>query len=164
MGPGNVRIEEGPPQLQGGAMPPPLPQGHGAHHQGQQGAFAPQPPADVRRSGRAPYAPGDFAAPAQHGYHPDSGEGYRAEPQPQPPREQRRRMGLFERITGRARNATDSDTRQPANAPSYHREHQERHGAPHAEQQYAPFDERGAAVEQGAQEAELPVFFKERRK
>jgi len=155
MGPGNVRIEEGPPQFQGGGMPPPLPAGYGAPRDVQPGTFMPQPPSEVRRGAR-PMPPS--AAP---GYPP--GEGYRAEaPQHQP--EPRRRMGLFERITGRARSAPDSETRHESAAEHHAHEARSGHNDPHGNNFYDPYADREAAHERSHQDAELPVFFRERRK
>ncbi|MGE3229899.1 MAG: cell division protein FtsZ, partial [Hyphomicrobium sp.] len=116
-GPGDVMIEEGPPQLQG-ATPPPLPQGYAPAYDPayNQGAFAPQAPYEVRRQG-ARRAPEAGEAPPAYGYRapaapyagaPQHGGGYAPEPHPEP----RRRLGLFERLAGRVRAGGDSDTRQ----------------------------------------------------
>jgi cell division protein FtsZ len=165
VGPGNVRIEEGPPQLQGGAVPPPLPPGYGAP-QAQPG-FAPQPPSEVRRQSRRMPEPGDFSALGEHGYRAagnveDEPRVYAATPHPQ--REPRRRIGLFERITGRVRNATDSQPHRPANAHGYPQETRATQNAPLAGEGYDPYSERSESHERDSQDSELPVFFRERRK
>jgi cell division protein FtsZ len=165
-GPGNVMIEDGPPQIQG-ATPPPLPQGYGAGYQ-QDDSFAPQPPVEVRR-GRRPdpqdyqqqpphdpygydasgFVTGNHSVPAQHS---------------QPQEEPRRRIGLFERITGRVRGPSDSDTRQrdqqntyPPAAQHEHRPHNARENAQH-------YDHRQEGDDRGQQDSEVPVFFRERRR
>jgi cell division protein FtsZ len=168
-GPGNVMIEDGPPQLQG-TTPPPLPQGYGAPSYDQGAAFAPQPPAEVRRqpARRVPEA-ADYGPAADDGYqYADEGYGedmpqtrsrqqpYRAEP--------RRRLGLFERITGRVRGASDSDTRQRESRDPYQRSAQ---ADAAADNEHAAYDHYAHAVdphEHENQSSEIPVFFRERRR
>jgi cell division protein FtsZ len=171
-GANNVTIEDGPPQLQG-ATPPPLPPGYASNHD-HGGAFAPQPPSEVRRQQqrRTPDA-GDHhqATPPQppRGYRPPD-EAYdmpshqapipRQAPQPEP----RRRLGLFERIAGRVRGAGDSDTRQQEHYGSYEKDshdEQPRHGENEHYDHYAhPQESQG----RDKQDVELPVFFRERRR
>jgi cell division protein FtsZ len=175
-GPGNVMIEDGPPQLPG-AVPPPLPQGYaqgydqGHNYDQGKGHFAPQPPSEVRRQPRRPEQ-GDYGA--QRPYHP--GEDSYAEPprqgappmgrQPAPPAqaEPRRRLGLFERIAGRVRGATDSESDQRDMREAYANDaHAEGAGA--ADQEgYDPYSRSREAHERSIQDTELPVFFRDRRR
>jgi len=161
-GPGDVMIEEGPPQFQG-ATPPPLPQGYAPPY--DQGAFAPQAPYEVRRQGarRAPEAgetpPGNgYRAPdAPYAGVPQHGGGYPPVHHPEP----RRRLGLFERLAGRVRAGGDSDTRQHDSRDAYVREQD------HARAEYEAERHDAHAVHphtQGAQDADIPVFFQGKRR
>jgi cell division protein FtsZ len=169
-GPGNVVIEDGPPQLQG-ATPPPLPQGYATAY--DQGTFAPQPPSEVRRQApRRPHEADEYLPAAEYGHRPPEGSHAEGPPPHQPASrgypqqhpEPRRRMGLFERITGRVRGASDSDTRQRDMYDPYAQdvrgdaasrgEHPGREHHPHPVNQH----------ENHSQDAQIPVFFRERRK
>jgi cell division protein FtsZ len=170
-GPGNVLIESGPPQLHG-ATPPPLPQSYAAPYDDHNGAFAPQPPSEVRRQAARPashHADEYSEAPQQHAYReePYGEEGphhHQAVQRHPEPVEPRRRPGLFERITGRVRGASDSDARQRESQDRYAGEghagasayggHEHRTSYPHAvdPHEYEP------------QNPEVPVFFREKRR
>ncbi len=173
-GPGNVLIESGPPQLHG-ATPPPLPQSYATSYDDHNGAFAPQPPSEIRRQAArpAPHHADDYSeAPQQHAYREEPyGEDiphqhhHHAAMQRHPqPAEPRRRPGLFERITGRVRGATDSDTRQRDSQGMYAGEshasasayagHERHDGYPHAVDPH----------ENKIQDSEIPVFFREKRR
>ena len=156
-GPGNVTIESGPPQLQG-ASPPPLPQQGYATAHGQPGhghGFVPEAPSEIRRQQRRMPDVGDFPPVAQRVYRAmEESRDHGGEP--------RRRLGLFERLAGKVRGAPDS-------APSHHAEqgsyHQSAYGDahPHADggatgHEHHDTDEN----HRGNQDAELPVFFRER--
>lgn len=162
-GPGNVTIESGPPQLQG-ASPPPLPhQGYASAH-GQPGAhgqagFMPEAPSEIRRQQRRMPDVGDFPPVAQRVYRAmeesrEQPAGHGAEP--------RRRLGLFERLAGKVRGAPDSD-------PSHHAEPAGYHPSGYAD---GPAHQNGGVQDYenhstdenrpGNQDAELPVFFRER--
>lgn len=173
-GPGNVLIEEGPPQLQAASTPPPLPPDYAAAH--EPGAFAPQPPAEVRRQPQPPSRRmpevDDFPPVAQRAYR--TAETGHAEPPPPPPAsrqqrpvphpEPRRRLGLFERLAGRVRGGVDSLARNPAASEAYpHAAHSNPAEAGHHDgyEQYAHVGESYDADGQGV---ELPVFFRERRR
>ena len=171
-GPGNVLIEEGPPQLQG-ATPPPLPRGYPpAYDQGA--AFAPQPPAEVRRNAppqRMPDAGGYLPSAPPAAYRPV--EGAYAVGLPQQPAsglhqpqlgEPRRRLGLFERLAGRVRGASDSDTRQRDSHDPYAKDVHASAPAsiePAAGQHYA---HTVNPHQYENQDVEIPVFFRERRR
>ncbi|MCC7252110.1 cell division protein FtsZ [Hyphomicrobium sp.] len=169
-GPGNVMIEAGPPQLQG-ATPPPLPQGHRPPH--DQGAFAPQPPSEVRRqaSRRLPEA-GEYPPALPHGYRPAPGAYGGDIPRHAPPSEHyppqhaepRRRLGLFERITGRVRGAGDSDTRQPDSHDPYAKNISAAQAAGGEPEGYANYAQAVDPHTHEGQDAEIPVFFRERRR
>lgn len=173
-GPGNVLIEEGPPQLPA-ATPPPLPRAAYPAAYDEGAAFAPQPPAEIRRGApqRMPepeaYHPPAAAPP--HGYRGHEG-AYRESESHQAAAplhhathgEPRRRLGLFERIAERVRSAADSGGRMHESSGPY---------APERHSQAAPDHERSGQThyphssDQRAyknQDAEIPVFFKERRK
>ncbi|WP_072396788.1 cell division protein FtsZ [Hyphomicrobium sp. CS1GBMeth3] len=174
-GPGNVMIEEGPPQLP--ATPPPLPKTVPQAHD-QDGAFTPQPPSEVRR-GMAPSQrmpdPAAYPHEAEPYHHQDDGhEAAYAQPQQayHPthgqylPRqaEPRRRLGLFERITGRVRGANDSVPRQRESHDPY-ADQRRAASAAGGERHHNP--DYPHAVDPHAREnqaSEIPVFFKERRK
>ncbi|HYD16303.1 MAG TPA: cell division protein FtsZ [Hyphomicrobium sp.] len=168
--PGNVTIEDGPPQLHG-AAPPPLPQSYASSY--EQGSYAPQPPSEVRRQVRR--------TPEAAGYPPQPHHGYRqAEPaygeqMPQhqqhvhgghqpAPQEPRRRLGLFERIAGRVRGTGDSETGARQSREAYAKDvHGD--GSAHADDEgYAHYQHAADPHEAPAQDAELPVFFRERRR
>jgi cell division protein FtsZ len=116
-GPGNVTIEDGPPQLSVGHMPPPLPDTR-REHEGEYEGFMPAPPAEIRRPPRRMPELGDFPPVAQR--------AYRAmEPAPREPRahdedmswdrhEEPRRLTLFERLAGRVLPTSDSSRRKQA--------------------------------------------------
>ena len=155
-GPGNVMIEDGPPQFPA-ATPPPLPPSYATNY--DQGGFSPQPPSEVRRQASRP---GDYP-PAQQGYRPEypHAESIPRHPQPAEPR---RRIGLFERITGRARGAADSEPQAQDSRDQYAHDPRGHHhaGAGHAAHETYPHS--GERPEEGAQEAEIPVFFRDRRR
>ncbi len=159
-GPGNVTIESGPPQLQG-ASPPPLPQqgyasAHaqpGAYH-GQAG-FVPEAPSEIRRQQRRMPDVGDFPPVAQR--------VYRAmEESRDPSGEPRRRLGLFERLAGKVRGASDSAPQHHADPGSYQQPgYADAH--PHAEGGATGYEHHATDENHhGNQDAELPVFFRER--
>lgn len=168
-GPGNVTIEEGPPQFQSASTPPPLPQGYASPHQGQGnqgGPFAPQPPSEVRRQVRRAPDATDYAANSQRPYRDSPYQ--EAQPVPEqrqaPVPEPRRRLGLFERIAGRVRGTSDSDTRQPIPTEPYP---QDTHSDPQAAAEgdiYERYTHTADGYERENQDAELPVFFRERRR
>ncbi|WP_324540846.1 cell division protein FtsZ [Hyphomicrobium sp.] len=155
-GPGNVTIESGPPQLQG-ASPPPLPQqGYAAHGQG---GFVPEAPSEIRRQQRRMPDVGDFPPVAQRVYRAmeesrDQPAGHSGEP--------RRRLGLFERLAGKVRGAPDSDPAHHAEPASYH---PSGYADGHSHQNGDVQDYENHSTEEnrrGNQDAELPVFFRER--
>ena len=168
-GPGNVTIEEGPPQFQQASTPPPLPQGYAAApRQAQTGAFAPQPPSEIRRQPRRASDATEYAQEA--GQRPYRESPY-AEPAPvqeqrpvsQAP-EPRRRLSLFERIAGRVRGTGDSDTRHPIPSEPYqHEAHPEQVHAAESDI-YERYPQAEDDYERSSQDAELPVFFRERRR
>jgi cell division protein FtsZ len=165
-GPGNVLIEEGPPQLP--ATPPPLPPAHQQAH-GAEAGFTPQPPSEIRRTAQAypaahPHHHQQAHRPAEAAY----GEPLPAYPAPgqHPPRqhEPRRRLGLFERLAGRVRTGSDSDTRQAEQRDPYSDDgHAERDagGERRAHPDYAHTVDQHRHENQ---DAEIPVFFRERRR
>jgi cell division protein FtsZ len=171
-GPGNVMIESGPPQLQG-ATPPPLPQSYASAY--DQGApFAPQPPSEVRRHA-ARHIPDaeDYPEPsAQHAYrspedpyaegapqhHPAAGHAHPQHAEP------RRRLGLFERITGRVRGATDSDTRQRDSQGAYPRDVRGDAASGNGHDGYENYAHAVNPHEHQKQDSEIPVFFRDRRR
>jgi cell division protein FtsZ len=167
-GPGNVTIEDGPPQLQG-AVPPPLPQGYAQSYDQGQGQFAPQPPSEVRRQPRRAEQ-ADYATQAQRSYHP-ADEHY-----PEPPRqsapagrppaqaEPRRRLGLFERIAGRVRGATDSDQDSRGMREAYANDAQAEGAAGPEPESYGAYPPVREQHDRNVQDTELPVFFRERRR
>lgn len=175
-GPGNVTIEDAPPQLHG-ATPPPLPPSYTqAYPQVHAEAFAPQAPAEVRRYGRR-LPDGSEAPPQQQPYW--EGEEYaqaaRPQPQPQPSHppqqhepqqraEPRRRLGLFERITGRVRSPSDSPEGRNGLPETYAPQGRQ---APAAEAHARGYehDTSASGSPQGTQQdIELPVLFRERRR
>jgi len=172
-GPGNVMIEDGPPQLQQAAAPPPLP--HHGHHMPARGAgepFAPQPTSEIRRSARRMPEPGEFPAGSEMPYpeaHGEQSHGYQghgaAKPaQPAP----RRRLGLFERLAGRVRGSTDSETGQRISAEAYPQDAGQGvghgHGPPDSDDGYGQYAPPPEAEGDNRQGIELPVFFRERRR
>ena len=173
-GPGNVMIEEGPPQLPG-ATPPPLPRQAPAH--GQEAGFTPQPPSEVRRGMSPPRMPehGAYPAAAPHQQPiPRSAEGGYGEPLPHypaapaqhaaRPAEPRRRLGLFERIAGRVRTAADSDTHQPDQRPLYAERRHAEASAAEEPRRHADYAHAVDPHPHEGQDAEIPVFFRERRR
>ena len=167
-GPGNVMIEDGPPQLQAASAPPPLPQGYVSAH-GQAGSFAPQPPSEVRRQQRRLPDANDFPPQVQRQYserpHADPEPPiYAPEPRQAPHHEPRRRLGLFERLAGRVRGGSDSDTRQRISPQSYQQEQPSEPPAPADGEGYERYAQAPDAYERENQDVELPVFFRERRR
>jgi cell division protein FtsZ len=162
-GPGNVTIEDGPPQLSVGHMPPPLPESR-REHAGEQDGFSPAPPAEVRRPRRMPEI-GEFPPVGQR--------AYRAmEPAPREPRahddggvswdqhEEPRRLTLFERLAGRVLPTSDSPRRKQARPAPHPQEDYSEYG----EQSEAYADEYEADAEFDAQPPEFPGVFNRRRK
>jgi cell division protein FtsZ len=159
-GPGNVRIEDGPPQLQAASAPPPLPPHGYASENAQGGQFAPQPPMEVRRPARqrpehVEYAPQPQSQRVQDQRYGDPAHGD-AEP--------RRRIGLFERLTGRVRSSADSPAAAPPPAETYRYDDRASAAPPRDHDAYGQYPRTHVQPEQSSQEAELPVFFRERRK
>ncbi len=161
--PGNVVIEQVPPQLSASApQPPPLPSGHGSdpyagHHQ----AFTPAPTAEIRRPPRRMPDLQDFPAIGQRAYRalagsPEaSGQYNPATGQPvhtAPPR----RRGLFERITGRLRRQDEENF--PARPDDWHAQ-----GADRADAREPRGDEREDFNSQDYQ-VDVPVFFSTSKK
>ncbi len=171
-GPGNVTIEDGPPQLASSHAPPPLPSP--SYPAQQAGQFAPQPPAEVRRAEqrRAPEPGQDYRTPHRAYRHPKPAPQERdqyhhqqpEQPAWQPAQEPRRRLGLFERITGRMRGSTDSVTRQHDSGSGYAPEDENHPASADDGAAYDPYAQAAAPYEREQQDVELPVFFKERRK
>jgi cell division protein FtsZ len=173
-GPGNVTIEDSPPQLQG-ATPPPLPPGYAqAYPQAPVDNFAPQAPAEVRRYGRRlPESPEGHSQPPPQAAQPAYWEGdeYAQAPASRPPEQPqqraeqpRRRLGLFERITGRVRGAGDSSASRNSLPEAYGQQGRTPH-APEAHgrgYEHDPHQQSSSAEVQ--QDVELPVFFRERRR
>lgn len=172
-GPGDVTIEEGLPPLGLGpsaGSPPPRPGGS------QPGArlpepFTPGPPVEVKRQHRRMPTVEDFPAVAQREYRakaawyetgpstPPASRGYAQHEEPA------RKPGLFSRITGLGRRTelpperhARGNTHHPRTAPDGIPSGQapnHRHPAPEDDHP----DDR-----QGAQGAELPMFFQKDRK
>ncbi len=169
--PGNVMIQDGPPQLPGanpphaysppqipgqGMGPPMAPMGHAgpaASHGGHHGGFEPQAPAEMRR--QPPRMPdvGDFPPVGQRAYY--AAKDGSSEPQ--------RRMSLFERITGRMRGAPDHQVpHHPAD-----------HGTvtdPRIHYEMPPEDAQGRRLQAGDnrnfelnQDTDMPMFFNKHR-
>ena len=163
-GPGNVTIQSGPPQLQS-ASPPPLPQqgyvssGHGHPGAHGQGGFVPEAPSEIRRQQRRMPDVGDFPPVAQRVYRAmeesrDQSGGHGGEP--------RRRLGLFERLAGKVRGAPDSAPSHHAEQTGYHPSgyadaHSHADGGATSREHHSTDESR-----RDSQDAELPVFFKER--
>ena len=168
-GPGNVMIESGPPQLQG-ATPPPLPQTHAPAY--DQGAFAPQPPLEVRRQALPPLPEAAAEAPRQPAYRTPA-ESYaedvahrHQQPMQRPPQhaEPRRRLGLFERITGRARGAPDSDARPRDSEGARAGDDAGSAGMPGGRESHAHYPHAAHPYKDERQETDIPVFFREKRR
>ena len=187
--PGDVYIEEGPPQLTpvsppqaapaAGRQPPTGPAQQGSRQQ-PAAAFTPAAPQDIRRQPqrRMPELE-DFPAVGQRDYRakaPTPGAPAQPQSRGEIAHEERRKPGLFERITGRARRPAEpapapppappaqrvaerTDSRVPARAPSAQSAQSARPPAagrvPSANPEPAP--QRRAAS--GGQAVELPVFF-----
>ncbi|WP_439541237.1 cell division protein FtsZ [Hyphomicrobium sp.] len=154
-GPGNVRIEDGPPQLQAASAPPPLPQHGYASDYAQGGQFAPQPPTEVRRPARH----GEYAQ--QRGHDQGYGDPQQAR---QGEAEPRRRIGLFERLTGRVRGSADSPASAPPPAETYPYDGRPNAAPSRDHDAYGQYPQTPPQPTQSSQDAELPVFFRERRK
>ncbi|WP_295557017.1 cell division protein FtsZ [uncultured Hyphomicrobium sp.] len=167
-GPGSVTIEDGPPQLHG-ATPPPLPQGYAASYD-QDAGFAPQAPAQVRRpvSRRLPEAPQSYVPPPAHPtYAPDDGgyaDAHSVGRHAQPAAEPKRRLGLFERLAGRVRGASDSDTRQRDSHDPYAQSRNAEPVTHSGHESYDRHDHSGDPQHRDEQGTEIPVFFRERRR
>ncbi|WP_333793960.1 cell division protein FtsZ [Hyphomicrobium sp.] len=169
-GPGNVMIEEGPPQLPA-ATPPPLPRAAHPAAYDEAAAFAPQPPAEIRRGAPQrmpePEAYHPQAAAHPHGYRAEAGayretEGHQALHRPH--EEPRRRAGLFERIAERVRSAADSGGRILESGAPYAPDRQP-HAAPdHDRSSEQHYSHTADPRTYKNQDPEIPVFFKERRK
>jgi cell division protein FtsZ len=164
-------IESGPPQLQG-ATPPPLPQSYAAAY--EQGAFAPQPPSEVRRQASRPMMPEDdypesgqshaYRAPDES-YADGMAHHHPAHPQRHPQQaEPRRRIGLFERITGRVRGATDSDTGQRDSHGAYAGNAHGGSSPGNSRESYENYAHAVNPHEHQEQTSEIPVFFREKRR
>ncbi len=172
-GPGNVRIEDGPPQLPAAANPPPLPPAYGSDPATGGVPFAPQPPVEVRRSHQR-FWPGqveaEHAGMAQPPQQPAYGEPARAptsgggRTRPAESAEPRRRIGLFERLTGRTRPATDSQDAGPAGYDDYAHDGRAIPPSPYDRNTYGEPARPAHYPEHQDQDTELPVFFRERRK
>jgi cell division protein FtsZ len=155
--PGNVVIEEGPPQLApGGNLPPPLP---GAFADPVAGIdnFTPASTTEIRRPLRRMPEVEDFPPIGQREYLAKTGGA--GEGRPSTPQPERRRQGLLERIVARVRREGDSQARAAAAPPSPPKE---MNAAPAARQK-AHYSDVGRRVASGSQpstqDAELPVFF-----
>jgi cell division protein FtsZ len=168
-GPGNVTIEDGPPQLSLG-QPPPLPESHRArghdHERAAAEKFTPAAPANVRRGQRRMPDIEDFPPVAQRAY-----RAMEAMP-PRDPRgghddglswgrhEEPRRLTLFERLAGRVLPTSDSPRRKQALP------------APHAQDDYSEYgehsegyaDEYDPDSEQDAQAHDVSGIFGRRRR
>jgi cell division protein FtsZ len=161
--PGNVVIEEGPPQLSAAFLPPPLPPTYVAAQRAAD-AFMPAPPTEIRRSQRRMPEVSDFPPVAQRAYHamekalPEE-EAHEGASWPQ--HDVPRRRGLFERLATRVLG--ESDSRQNARADQAAREAGE--GARTAASAGSRYGDGGArqASTRAEQEAELPEFFRSRR-
>jgi cell division protein FtsZ len=159
-GPGNVTIEDGPPHLSVGHMPPPLPEAR-REPTDQHEEFMPAPPAEMRRPPRRIPDIGEFPAvgqrayramePAPRGHDDDVSWNRHEEP---------RRLTLFERLAGRVLPTSDSSRRKQARP------------APHPQDDYSEYgehsepytDEYEADAAFDAQPPEYPGVFNRRRK
>ncbi len=169
--PGNVTIEAG-------FQPPVAPPAPGTGHpveMSQQGdaGFRAQPPVDVRRSGRRMPDVEDFPVVGQRDYYAKTGEqgrneGGRANPgvgnTQQPHAPERRRPGLFERITGMGRKGDDSAAEHPpAGQPQGHRNNRPAANETPGGRQGGG-DGLARGVGQSDESVELPMFFNKGRK
>jgi cell division protein FtsZ len=148
---GQVTIEEGPPHL------PPTGLGwRPAEPQAASAAFAPAPPADVRRGHRRMPEVADFPPVAQREYHAKSSGGRTAAGSPAQVAGPARKMSLFERLTGRSRRESD--------------ERDDLHGAAEPKLSAPPAFDRGVNItphegnSRSSEDAELPVFISRERK
>ncbi len=160
--PGNVLIEQVPPQLSASVpQPPPLPPGHGPGPYGGHQGFTPAPAAEIRRPLRRMPDLEDFPAIGQRAYRaltgpPDASSPYNAtagEPaHAAPPR----RRGLFERITGRMRRQDEEQF--PAQTKSWRGQGSEQGYAREARE-----DDR-QDINSQEQQFDIPVFFSHSKK
>ncbi|MFO7297128.1 MAG: cell division protein FtsZ [Pseudomonadota bacterium] len=160
-GPGDVVIEEGPPQLGTSTVPPPLPPQSAAGAASRPAEpFTPGPPVEVAR--RPPQMPRleDFPIVAQQEYWAKTGRQNPSTAQPQhgyaPPPEQKK-PSLFRRITG---------WRTEQRAQRNHEDSQnDRSVTDHGQSRYAASSRQGMSSEHsrdecsGPQHVDIPMFF-----
>lgn len=150
-GPGNVTVEDAPPQLGASHLPPPLPTSYDAD--AAQAAFNPQAPNEARRPRRMPDL-SEFPPVAQRAYQAAEQQARGEAP---------RKPGLFERLTGRVRGESDSRPHAQHSEPTYQQPQQ-------ASRQHAA-DGSGYPQEEGMQphpndhahDTDMPMFFNRRR-
>lgn len=164
--PGNVTIEDGPPQLSLGHVPPPLPESHRAraseHERSHPEKFTPGPPADVKRGRRRMPDIEDFPPVAQRAYrametaHREPHGGYDDEVSWEEPR----RLSLFERLAGRVMPSSDSPRRKQA-LPAPHPQHDYSEYGEHSEGYTEEYD---SDSERDGQAHEVSGIFGRRRR
>jgi hypothetical protein len=161
-GPGNVTIAEGvaagardaqslPPRMTDGVAP----------QLGAGTSFQPAPPAEARRSQRRMPEVGDFPPIGQHEYNAKKGFDWgpgsvpeKLEPAP------KKRLSLFERLTGRGRR--DTDSRRGESIPADSRVEPLPLARSHAEEEL-PNGQRERQT-RAQDNHELPVFFGNKRR
>jgi len=169
-GPGDVLIEEGPPQLGPGMSPPPLPPA--ARLGGNAGSrapepFTPGPPVEAKRPPRRMPTVEDFPVVGQREYRAkagwyESGAASQQRPRPFPPQPETgaRGFGILRRITGLARRTEQREPHPEEFSSQQTRSRIDRNPAEHGPdpQQRLP---EGSSVDSHSrqQRVEIPVFF-----
>ena len=166
--PGNVVIEEGPPQLPAAAhMPPPLPPGFGAGSYAD--SFSAAAPAEIRRPARRMPELQDFPPIGQRAYRALVGDAsdaaaYSAIAEQRSRYEPPRRVGFLERITGRRRRdseALNRDQDSSGDRTTAHDQSSAGHWSGHRADGGA---RQGQGPAQTDEAPEVPMFFSRERK
>lgn len=160
-GPGDVVIEEGPPQLGSNTVPPPLPpQSAAGSNPRPVEPFTPGPPVEVGR--RRPQMPRleDFPVVAQQEYWAKSGRHNAGAGQPQhgyAPQPEPKKPSLFSRITGwRTEQRSQRNHIESQNNRSVTEHGQPRYAA---SSRHAMPSEHSRDERSGTEDVEIPMFF-----
>ena len=167
-GPGDVLIEEGPPQLGVGPTAPP-PQRPASNSARAPEPFTPGPPMETRRAHRRMPTVEDFPAVGQREYHAKAAWHDTAHPQQQSygpePNQQQKKPGLLSRITGFGWSRDDRNDQRDQGLTHSARPNGNPTHSGHSSSAHGPRPEQPPHGESKTTEnVELPVFFRSDRK